>query len=124
MLSSQLGAVCLPPPSQLVDFSHWKQFQDEAGEGKLWKAATYMKPRETWDCVPALLLHSFEGSRGVSMLSSQLGAVCLPPPSQLVDFEKAKSSHWKQFQDEAGEGKLWKAATYMKPRETWVVSAA
>ncbi len=33
---------------------HWRQFLDEAGEGKLWKAATYMKPRETWGCVPAL----------------------------------------------------------------------
>lgn len=32
-------------------------------------------------------------------------------------IEKAKASHWKQFLDEAGEGKLWKAATYMKPRE-------
>jgi hypothetical protein len=37
-----------------VKASHWKQFLDEAGEGKLWKAATYMKPRETWDCIPAL----------------------------------------------------------------------
>jgi hypothetical protein len=34
--------------------SHWKQFLDEAGEGKLWKAATYMKPREVWGCIPAL----------------------------------------------------------------------
>lgn len=37
-----------------VKASHWKQFLDEAGEGKLWKAATYMKPRETWGCIPAL----------------------------------------------------------------------
>jgi hypothetical protein len=34
--------------------SHWKQFLDEAGEGKLWKAATYMKPRDPWGCIPAL----------------------------------------------------------------------
>lgn len=34
--------------------THWKQFLDEAGEGKLWKAATYMKPRETWGCIPTL----------------------------------------------------------------------
>jgi hypothetical protein len=34
--------------------SHWKQFLDEAGEGKLWKAATYMKPRDSWGCIPAL----------------------------------------------------------------------
>ncbi|KAI3260240.1 hypothetical protein CBS147308_10345 [Penicillium roqueforti] len=37
-----------------VKASHWKQFLDEAGEGKLWKAATYMKPREAWGCIPAL----------------------------------------------------------------------
>ena len=34
--------------------SHWKQFLDEAGEGKLWKAATYMKPRDSWGCIPPL----------------------------------------------------------------------
>ena len=34
--------------------SHWRQFLDEAGEGKLWKAATYMKPRDSWGCIPAL----------------------------------------------------------------------
>ncbi|OQE00248.1 hypothetical protein PENVUL_c055G06446 [Penicillium vulpinum] len=37
-----------------VKASHWKQFLDEAGEGKLWNAATYMKPQEAWGCVPAL----------------------------------------------------------------------
>ncbi|KAJ5839473.1 uncharacterized protein N7525_004661 [Penicillium rubens] len=31
-----------------------KQFLDEAGEGKLWKAAIYTKPREAWGCIPAL----------------------------------------------------------------------
>ncbi|KAJ5152552.1 hypothetical protein N7492_009832 [Penicillium capsulatum] len=36
--------------------SHWKQFLDEAGEGKLWKAATYMRPRDSWGCIPALKL--------------------------------------------------------------------
>lgn len=34
--------------------SHWKQFLDKAGEGKLWKAATYIRPRESWGCIPAL----------------------------------------------------------------------
>jgi hypothetical protein len=34
--------------------SHWKQFLDEAGEGRLWKAATYMKPRDSWGCIPTL----------------------------------------------------------------------
>lgn len=32
-------------------------------------------------------------------------------------IEKAKKSHWKQFLDRAGERMLWKAATYMKPRD-------
>ncbi|KAG2000761.1 hypothetical protein GB937_010863, partial [Aspergillus fischeri] len=31
-----------------------------AGEGTLWKAATYMKPRETWGCVSALHVGSNE----------------------------------------------------------------
>jgi hypothetical protein len=35
---------------------HWRRFLDEAGEGKLWKAATYLKPRESWGCIPALKL--------------------------------------------------------------------
>jgi ribonuclease HI len=43
-----------------VKKSHWKQFLDGAGEGTLWKAATYMKPRETWGCVPALHIDSNE----------------------------------------------------------------
>ena len=34
-------------------------------------------------------------------------------------IEKAKAAHWKQFLDEAGEGHLWKAATYMKPRDSF-----
>jgi ribonuclease HI len=34
--------------------THWRQFLDEAGEGKLWKAATYMKPRDSWGCIPTL----------------------------------------------------------------------
>ncbi|KAI3033203.1 hypothetical protein CBS76997_11321 [Aspergillus niger] len=31
-------------------------------------------------------------------------------------IEKAKTSHWREFLDKAGEGHLWKAATYMRPR--------
>jgi hypothetical protein len=34
-------------------------------------------------------------------------------------IEKAKASHWKSFLDRAGEGHLWKAATYMRPREDY-----
>ncbi|CEJ62845.1 Putative Reverse transcriptase [Penicillium brasilianum] len=40
--------------------SRWKQFLDEAGEGKLWKAATYMKPRDSWGCVPTLRVDDHE----------------------------------------------------------------
>lgn len=29
---------------------HWRQCLDEAGEGKLWKAAIYMRPRDSWGC--------------------------------------------------------------------------
>ena len=38
---------------ELVKASNWKQCLGEAGEGKLWRAAIYMKPREAWGCVPA-----------------------------------------------------------------------
>jgi hypothetical protein len=34
--------------------SHWKRFHDEAGEGRNWKAATYMKLRDSWGCIPTL----------------------------------------------------------------------
>ena len=34
-------------------------------------------------------------------------------------IEKAKSNHWKEFLDKAGEGHLWKAVLYIKPRETY-----
>ncbi|KAI2812362.1 hypothetical protein CBS115989_10532 [Aspergillus niger] len=34
-------------------------------------------------------------------------------------IEKAKTAHWKQFLDRTGERRLWKAATYMRPRESW-----
>jgi hypothetical protein len=40
--------------------SRWKQFLDEAGGGKLWKAATYMKPRDNWGCVPTLRVDNRE----------------------------------------------------------------
>jgi ribonuclease HI len=34
-------------------------------------------------------------------------------------IEKAKATHWKEFLDKAGEGHLWKAATYMRPRDQY-----
>lgn len=34
-------------------------------------------------------------------------------------IEKAKGTHWKDFLDSAGEGHLWKAASYMRPREAY-----
>ncbi|EED12026.1 endonuclease/reverse transcriptase, putative [Talaromyces stipitatus ATCC 10500] len=38
-----------------------------------------------------------------------------PPPNDYV--EKVKSQHWKEFLDKARH--LWKAASYMKPRESY-----
>jgi hypothetical protein len=43
-----------------VKASHWKQFLDPAREGILWKAVTYMKPREALGCVPALQVDTDE----------------------------------------------------------------
>ena len=34
-------------------------------------------------------------------------------------IEKAKSAHWKAFLDTAGEGHLWKAASYMASRDSY-----
>lgn len=34
-------------------------------------------------------------------------------------IEKAKTSHWREFLDKAGEGHMWKAATYMRPRDAY-----
>lgn len=34
-------------------------------------------------------------------------------------IEKAKSVHWKEFLDTAGEGHLWKAASYMAPKDSY-----
>jgi ribonuclease HI len=57
-----------------VKAAHWKQFLDEAGEGKLWKAATYMKPRETWGCIPALQVGSEEITRNEDKAKAFLDA--------------------------------------------------
>ncbi|GFF85610.1 hypothetical protein IFM53868_04537 [Aspergillus udagawae] len=37
-----------------VKAAHWKEFLDKAGEGHLWEAAPYMKPRDAWGCIPNL----------------------------------------------------------------------
>lgn len=34
-------------------------------------------------------------------------------------IEKAKATHWKELLDSAGKGHLWKAASYMRPRESY-----
>jgi hypothetical protein len=34
-------------------------------------------------------------------------------------IEKVKATHWKEFLDTAQEGYLWKAATYMRPRDSY-----
>ncbi|GAA3296697.1 hypothetical protein GCM10020218_080510 [Dactylosporangium vinaceum] len=65
--------------------SHWKQFLDEAGEGKLWKAATYMKPRETWGCIPVLRVGSEElaqnEDKAKAFLDAFFPAMNTPDPS-------------------------------------------
>jgi hypothetical protein len=35
-------------------------------------------------------------------------------------IEKAKTGHWKEFLNKADEGPLWKAATYMRPRDAYM----
>ncbi|KAJ5135375.1 uncharacterized protein N7515_004653 [Penicillium bovifimosum] len=52
------------------------QFLDEAGEGKLWKAATYMKPRETWGCTPTLRAGSEEITQNEDKAKAFLDAFC------------------------------------------------
>ena len=37
-----------------VKAAHWKEFLDKAQEGHLWKAATYMRPRDPHTNIPAL----------------------------------------------------------------------
>jgi ribonuclease HI len=65
--------------------SHWQQFLDEAGEGKLWKAATYMKPREAWGCTPALRVGSEEltenKDKAQAFLEAFFPAMNTPDPS-------------------------------------------
>ncbi|KAI3047626.1 hypothetical protein CBS147353_11740 [Aspergillus niger] len=39
-------------------------------------------------------------------------------------IEKAKAAHWKEYLDKAGEGHLWKAATYMRPRDDYATIPA
>lgn len=34
--------------------SHWREFLDKAGEGHLWEAATYMRPRDAYTSIPAI----------------------------------------------------------------------
>ncbi|XHF99670.1 hypothetical protein AWENTII_013003 [Aspergillus wentii] len=34
-------------------------------------------------------------------------------------IEKAKTTHWREFLDKAGEGHLWKVASYMNPRDNY-----
>jgi hypothetical protein len=34
-------------------------------------------------------------------------------------IKKTKATHWKDFLNNAREGHLWKAASYMRPRESY-----
>jgi hypothetical protein len=45
-----------------VKTAHWKEFLDKAQEGHLWKAATYMRPRDSYMNIPTLTI----GTREVS----------------------------------------------------------
>ena len=71
--------------------SHWRQFLDEAGEGKLWKAATYMKPREAWGCIPALRVGSEEltenKDKAQAFLEAFFPAMNTPDPSPPAALE-------------------------------------
>ncbi|CEJ55656.1 hypothetical protein PMG11_01904 [Penicillium brasilianum] len=65
--------------------SHWRQFLDEAGKGKLWKAATYMKYREIWGCTPTLRAGSEEiiqnEDKAKAFLDAFFPAMNTPEPS-------------------------------------------
>jgi hypothetical protein len=43
-----------------VKAAHWKEFLDKAQEGDLWRAATYMRPRDPHTSIPALRVGSRE----------------------------------------------------------------
>lgn len=71
--------------------SHWRQFLDEAGEGKLWKAATYIKPRETWGCIPALRVGSKELTQNEDKAGAFLDAFF--PATNTPDPDTPASPH-------------------------------
>ncbi|CAG8218568.1 unnamed protein product [Penicillium salamii] len=88
--------------------SHWKQFLDEAGEGKLWKAATYMKPRETWGCVPALRVGSEDCTQNEgkarAFMDAFFPAMNTPEvsPPAATEMELQEHSAWGRYLTDAG----------------------
>ncbi|CAG8237069.1 unnamed protein product [Penicillium salamii] len=88
--------------------SHWKQFLDEAGEGKLWKAATYMKPRETWGCVPALRVGSEDCTQNEdkarAFMDAFFPAMNTPEvsPPTATETELQEHSAWGRYLTDAG----------------------
>ncbi|THC91179.1 hypothetical protein EYZ11_009368 [Aspergillus tanneri] len=71
--------------TRVIEKTKASQFLDEAGEGKLWKVATYMKPRETWGCIPALRVGSEElvqyEDKAKAFLDTFFPATNTPDPS-------------------------------------------
>ncbi|KAJ5138858.1 uncharacterized protein N7515_003706 [Penicillium bovifimosum] len=99
--------------------SHWKQFLDEAGEGKLWKAATYMKPRETWDCVPALRVGSEECTQNEDKAKAFLDAFfpAMNPPEFSPPTTPATELPWHPITESEIERSLKAAKGNTAPGE-------
>ncbi|CAG8068633.1 unnamed protein product, partial [Penicillium nalgiovense] len=99
--------------------SHWKQFLDEAGEGKLWKAATYMKPRETWDCVPALRVGSEECTQNEEKAKTFLDAFfpAMSPPEFNPPTTPATELPWHPITESEIERSLKAAKGNTAPGE-------
>ncbi|KAL2696035.1 hypothetical protein AAEP93_003335 [Penicillium crustosum] len=97
--------------------SHWKQFLDEAGEGKLWKA--YMKPRETWDCVPALRVGSEECAQNEEKAKAFLDAFfpAMSPPEFSPPATSATELPWHPITESEIERSLKAAKGNTAPGE-------
>ena len=68
--------------------SHWKTFLNEAGEVNLWKA--YMKPRDSWDCTPALKVGNREVADNKEKAQAFMDSFF--PPMALAEDETLKNA--------------------------------
>ncbi|CEL11943.1 Putative Reverse transcriptase [Aspergillus calidoustus] len=57
-----------------VKAAHWKEFLDKAQEGDLWRAATYMRPRDPHTSIPALRVGSREVTKNEAKAKAFLEA--------------------------------------------------